>query len=373
MDEFVDHMKHSRRNKSVAKLQKPTKSFLRMKILNGANDFQSNSLIDHADVEYSINKKQRWNLVDSFRTNMGSLKFDDDIRISALEYHTIPGKENLLKAFHSLDENGGEIHKYTKKGYANEKSMNGETSKNSKRKKNTKNVKTDEQENLPQTPHIRYEILSEAPHYNKKKKNANRSKVKLSMNLIDDGYSNYHFGSSQDEISENDEFAEYSSEIRPLSVVDCFTMLNSSKRIKFQSHKSKSVKSKFNHLDKPWIRQISTFGEFLPKNTAQAVIESTEAPIATGVVSSLSNFEIIPLELMCLTENLNSDFLIESFGENYVECPCYPRRFLIDFSNDFIQKAVHLNPDIILKEVKTLIAFEILNENEVDDGVSLVG
>lgn len=396
MDEdilFFDNVKHQRTKVSSNKPRKAN-GVLRMKIENGPtvgqNFYHSTSDImgyntSGGDVGYSINKKQRWQLVEKFRTNMASLNCDKDVKVSALEYHTVPGKKSSqssslstfslgLKAYHSIDSEGREIHKYTKKGYGSEKSLNGETNKHSnKRKKRNgpfNKVVEDEKETSSvidkPVPHVRFEVLVEPPHISSKlvrKKSKKFTNVKLSSDWNDNdfqvvGDDLVNSYCSSEEMNESLEIVPDQSFVSEL--VDFTSLLSSdNKRVKkcrdAKNSKSTVPKTDYSNCDnKGYIRQWSSDDELLlllpPISLEKPSVESD---------IKVSNFELIPVDLLCFTDNLDPAYLEQLFNDNYKECVCIPRRFVIDISDNLIEKAQKFYPLIVLKEVKAQIAVEV--------------
>lgn len=348
---FKHHMKHGSVTKFLMndKLEDVTDNNYHQSINQlSLNRAFNNHKSLHQSVEYSLNKQYRWKLFEDLSNDIESYNESDNVKVSLLEKRrrTWGVDKDVTKsvlAYHTVDEKGYPIHNYPSSSYANLSSI-------VPRKPKTKedDIKTSKINNEPSV-NILYEIVTpcssskEWVMENRKLQRWNkqwrrpvlrsavekRFRKEINEILIDtDNESDYCNQVSE----ESDDIEEQVRSECTVNILELMQITKDSDRKKVKKNNANASENLHPH--------VFNDGDFMN------LIET--------------NFQMVPVEVSCPIEDLESDSLKNQFGKNYFECTCIPRRFCIDISN-FVTKVLsvaHHNSSQFI--AKAICIFEVV-------------
>ncbi|XP_060069176.1 uncharacterized protein LOC132549276 [Ylistrum balloti] len=322
-------------------------SYLIRQSTNGINETILEDLgFDKDDVAYSLNKKGRWLvpqiLKHEFKHN------DANIKMDLVESHKLKRKTKCT-GFHS---NSGFLRKVLPKGtYFNASSLQNKTSASTV----TVNIVTPCPTTSSLAHNPKYLDFSPTPtQHCDKESNPPKSRANTRRRGLFEDMTLYEqhdeFDYSEDE-DENFEINEDGYK-RPNEVYvgDIIVHSNDMQKLLFEelelSKPEETSRGPYHQqlfAEGPWRKEDEEAEEYLT-NLASSVI-----PIAKHLTFFIPNTEVL------------TGHLEETFGEHYIECHCFPRKFIIDITDRVTKtlmkaKAFH-NRDMNRVDLSTLLIF----------------
>lgn len=413
MDEFIDHFKVDRHFDGGCKIPKHEKKYgyLTRKLI-------SNSVFDDApedrtglpanSLEYSLNKKGRWNLLDVVRNEIKQLNEDDeDLKVSALEKDTTFFCRKSVadtKAYHSIDENGEISHRYSSRTYANERTLVEKPKPPKKKGKGRRRGAVWEQQNetfreseesdlneREDGHHVRIEIVTPCQSSNLYEKAKNQhykhtvngpkkgfTYTQLQRRGVNNVYDDWEVDNDgvinedcwqdlMDALYDDDCYSDVEEARSTPSYTNVADFIEIDEN---KSQEQKKMRRKRNRVVSNSELAVNNKGRFFVyemdderdyedgSETVQITTENVVLPVVRTEVSTLSNFKMVPVETTCRSDNLTVEFLQERYGCTYYECACLPRRFCIDISGR-VRSALHsYHPTASMFDIQAICIFE---------------
>lgn len=327
-------------------------------------------------VVYSLNKKKRWLLPDKIRSQITDDDHEDndtDMRIT--EYHRIRGKTANCVRFTSLtteDPETGERQTKTKRkrrGYFDVSSVMDKNKPNRSRNRNRRNGNNnsddDDEAERPVPTQLNYQVVYPSPatsytsrhhkyidyytndHYRywyRNSRDPDRQRVKTSELVHEFQADTDYYSMNYDDVYDIEEPEKHSMKNIVIDFKDIIDQRNKNKlrndeRVKNKRKNKNEVDTETDEHKghviyiEPEAKLSNSLGEeslLIGDNSAFDLKDFTPTSELEEGKRKYTIVEPAPVNL-CTAETTQSR-LREKFGQRYMECNCYPRKFVIDIS-----------------------------------------
>lgn len=365
---------------------------------------EGNSMTD--GVEYSLNKQRRWDLPAVLEDIILNGNHDDDYGIQLVERHRIKRTANCISVCSTEGVyKGGDLnkdHKFKIKnsgGYFQSNSVLKRTPTLSKRKRRSRQrrrtqTEDDEQENtqVTETSKLRYEVHYPCPDTNYLTHNAKsigmntlspwrwsgyqdkrqRSKrrgrmtyyIKESLLCMDDSFDD---SGEEDSIQEADgtecEVSDYAITLNDILRHATTGNRLTNDKIRHHSNNSFSSDSAKNTSAKGQVIYIER-DEPKDENDFLASYEIDDVTVSTKRNST----DLQPVRVVLGNEDVNEQILLQKYGRDFINCECFPRKFLLNISDKVTKLSMFKTLNITdLTRTQACIVFIHDVDNEINN------
>lgn len=312
-------------------------------------------------VIFSLNKKGRWAIPTILKNQILHADHTGETsNLKLVERHKIKRQADCV-GFCATKGHTKEVH--SKSTYFNIKSVSeNQTPGQRARRRRQRDRRQDEDEEdgnvtVPEPiPEVRYEVfypspstssITHNPKYifaetgddsgqklahasNKKRRQRQKLQLKQVRDYLDDVY-------GEDEWADEQEYTEYRTP--PAYHVMTADLLNHNRDIQ-RTGNHMNRKSKCSTVEEN-VHKVCTKSNivYVEKDTRVKREEPTRSPSLNNNAASGIDIESEPVSVILSTDETRSDNLSEKYGQRYMECDCFPRKFIIDISDDVAKHA----------------------------------
>ena len=330
------------------------------------------------DIEFSLNKKGRWSLPDQIRDNIIHGHFqDEDYGVQLVEEHRLLKKANCV----SFTSNFGNV-RHTSKEKGRKRARRGRKHRGyfqissilnakpadtgKRRRKNAGKVENNDTNEISEEasdkfslPEVRYEIsypspitssITHNPKYidpcysenarskRRAKQMKTRSKfadfIEDSLEIFDDDiYENMYYSDEDDYPAE---YEDLPAQIEEVTLQEILFHANKAQMLVMSSGKRRSSNEN-NELCNAYkdLSRRMTGDEF------DNMVDSAEKRVSSKKLAKGLNYSttLEPVTVIIPSDNVDEWTLKQKFGNRLLECDCFPRKFVINITNDVTKLA----------------------------------